>query len=323
MPIKNIIYANSRVSVLSVKLITLDRFMRMASSVNADDAFRVLLESQFASDTSKDNYKQMIEAEELALYNLIKQLDLGEAITQFLFLPADYLNAKILMKSKYLRLNEFELSQYSIIDTAILKNILTDNYEALPKYMQKACSQIDQEFADGNRNPVLIDSLLDKALNKHLLQVIDKIGNNLLSKYYSLKCDCTNLLTVIRANLFNLSEQALRQMLLKGGTVGRELWVSMLAQPIETIIKSLEKFPELSTMLIKCGVDLTACESYVDQLLKNTVVEFKNDIETCLPVINYYYAKQAEIDNVRIIMVCLRNNVDKQQITSRLREIYV
>lgn len=319
----NIIYANSRVAVLSVKLISLDRFLRMASAVSVEEAFKILLETQFGSETARDNYKSMLIGEETALHNLLLQLGLGKVFTEYLLCPTDYLNAKILMKSKYLRLNEYNLSSFGSISIDEIKKILIDEYIDLPKYMQDACQQIDEQFADGNRSPVVIDYLLDQALNQHLNELLINLGNNLLIEYNSLKCDCTNLITLLRAISFKLSEKALNQMLISCGNIDKEFWLSLLNEPIESIINKLEDYSDLSQMLVKCGIDLTLCESYIDSLLKNKIVEFKNDVSTFLPVVNYYYSKKAEIDNVRLIMTCLRNNVDKQQITMRLREIYV
>jgi vacuolar-type H+-ATPase subunit C/Vma6 len=57
-------------------------------------------------------------------------------------------------------------------------------------------------------------------------------------------------------------------------------------------------------------------------MLLNIFKSDKNDMFSVAPMAGYYLAKQTEIKVARMVLVCLKNKVDKLLIKQRLRELY-
>ncbi|MDE5911747.1 MAG: V-type ATPase subunit, partial [Clostridia bacterium] len=79
-------------------------------------------------------------------------------------------------------------------------------------------------------------------------------------------------------------------------------------------------YPQIAESL-KVG-DMVAFERIWDNTLINIFKEGRNDIFTVAPIAGFYVAKKIEIKIVRMICILLKNDVDKDVIRDRLRELY-
>ena len=73
----------------------------------------------------------------------------------------------------------------------------------------------------------------------------------------------------------------------------------------------------------KSGVAMAESEARAADLKKKIMYSAKDNIEGIEPLVYYYLGKQTETENIRLILVCLKNRVDKKEIVKRLRESYV
>jgi vacuolar-type H+-ATPase subunit C/Vma6 len=48
----------------------------------------------------------------------------------------------------------------------------------------------------------------------------------------------------------------------------------------------------------------------------------KGDMFSAAPIVGYYLGKMNEIKIIRVILVCLKNKVDKDEMKKRIRVIY-
>ena len=67
----------------------------------------------------------------------------------------------------------------------------------------------------------------------------------------------------------------------------------------------------------------SAFEKWCDDYIMNSLEEGKTENFGIAPVIAYYYAKETEIRNIRIILSCIYNELPKEKIIERMRKLYV
>jgi vacuolar-type H+-ATPase subunit C/Vma6 len=79
-------------------------------------------------------------------------------------------------------------------------------------------------------------------------------------------------------------------------------------------------YPQIAEAL-KTG-DFVAFERIWDNTLLNIFKDERNDIFSVAPIAGFYVAKKIEIKIVRMICILLKNDVDKDVIRDRLRELY-
>ena len=68
--------------------------------------------------------------------------------------------------------------------------------------------------------------------------------------------------------------------------------------------------------------DMVSFERIWDNMLLDVFKEKRNDIFSISPIAGFYVAKKIEIKVVRMICIMLKNDVDKDVIKVRLRELY-
>ncbi|MCH5152312.1 MAG: V-type ATPase subunit, partial [Clostridiales bacterium] len=142
------LYANGRIAVLSNKLLTVDKFARLAECSSLVEALRVLSENGYGVGTTLANandYEQILRAELDATLGELKELCFDPNAVSYFLCTYDYLNAKILMKSKYQRTSgvEYCFTNASYDVEKMQEDFVRDDYSSYTKNMAEACDGID------------------------------------------------------------------------------------------------------------------------------------------------------------------------------------
>jgi V/A-type H+-transporting ATPase subunit C len=324
-----IIYANARIKALENNLLTSDKLMRMIDAQNMDEAVKVLTESNYGGGVVPDNsnkFEALLQSESDKVAALIREImPIGEGLEIF-FLKSDYHNAKALMKGKYsgISSDSHMLLKHGYIDLEKLKDaIMTDNYRDLYPEMREALLKIDNAFVSGQRNPSFIDSSLDKAYYLHAERVTVK-GAPSIKRYLKIEADLTNISIFFRMRRAGLNVKFFTESFIAGGELALEFFLPLYEGGDEVV---REKFRYLSyrslvEKAVEAGRALTNYETAQDNMLLNIFKSDKNDMFSVAPMAGYYLAKQTEIKVARMVLVCLKNKVDKLLIKQRLRELY-
>ncbi|MEG1710747.1 MAG: V-type ATPase subunit, partial [Clostridia bacterium] len=218
------LYANSRASVLSTKLLTQDKFVRMAESENFAEALKVLTECNYGGVANESDLDKMLMEEEKSALDFFRDMITVEAIAKVFLLRYDYLNAKIAIKCKYLRLpmpnnlisGMFEASK-------LFSDIVKDDYDAFEIEMQSALNEIDNKFVDGDKSPMVIDLLCDKALYKNIARLSKDCKSAPIKEYLRRDADTVSLLSYYRAKNAKLDIQCF----VNGGTLNQEAFLKV------------------------------------------------------------------------------------------------
>lgn len=302
------LFANGRIAVLSTRLLSKDKYMRLAECNNLAEALRVLSEYGFGEVTpSPNDYEMLLHSETDKTLALLKELCTNTKTLCYLLCKYDYHNAKVLMKGKYMRRDFvsmcFEGASYS--PEQMRDDFVADNYGSYPKRMSEACDAIDAAFANGDRSPQTVDKILDKACFAEMLSLAKGSLSQLVVKLCDLQINAVNLTTVRRFRRADFTSQTLDEWFVDGGSIKRKTLSGLLEG---SILPS--ELPEQYRELLRNGDAFVA--------MRNRLVADYADPMTVQPVLEYFFAKLDEVDLVRRILVDVKNGADKDKLKDKI-----
>ena len=325
----NIYYANGRIAVLSNKLFGAEKFTRIAESATAEEALKVLFESSYGNGLVIDNandYELLLKAELSATVDLVKELSTNAHVTRYFLSKYDYLNAKVLMKCKYMRIdgkeNCFECASVPV--EVMQKAINADDYTAFTPYMAKALEYVDEQFSLGNRSPRVIDVALDKAYYDQLANSAKKSKLSTLVAYHKYDVDTVNLMTLYRCKKAGLDKSTYQDMVVAGGTIDKQtllkVWDVTDSSKVCELVGGGDTYKKFVNVLL-AGYEagsLAKAEEFANAR-KHAMLTQNPDTLTIAPLIAYFKNKTDEIDKIRFAFIGIKNDVDKETIKERLK----
>lgn len=325
-----LIYANARIKSLENNLLTTDKMLRMIDSLSIDDALKVLTESNYGGGVVLDNpnkYENLLLAEMSDTTEFIKEIMPKGLGMEIFFYKHDYHNAKGIMKAKYSSQDNIKdlLTSQGLIETEkLIDNINDDEYGDLYDEMKQALEEIDATFVSGDRSPRVIDVTLDKAYFKHISRLSSKYVES-IRRYIKSFADLTNIATFIRSKSANMGVKKTMDSLVEGGEISLDFYEPLYDLSSEMLQEKF-KYTNYYSIVLKAFESksraLVDYETAQDDYLLSIFKSDKHDMFSIAPMAGYYLAKVTEIKVARMILVCIKNRVDKKLIKQRLRDLY-
>lgn len=326
-------YAIGRIKVMETRLLDRDRIERMVEAKSADEALKVLGESEY-SDYLADladvhEYEKILSAELLRIYRELRQLSPEEKIIAFFARKYDYHNLKVLFKAAHLKEERPELllpGLGNIPLDELVRAVSEEDFRNLPPRMQEAAQKLAEKLQDGF-DPQLVDLWLDQALYAELAEDVQRSKNKYLRDYFTGLVDLTNIKTFLRVRRMQRSKSFLAAVLLPGGSLDL-LAMLDLTDPLEVIVDRLASLPYAQVVaegvqLFQQTGTLTRYEKLADNFLLERVRQAKYVTLGPEPVIGYLLAKENEIKIIRIVLTGKINRLPVAEIRERLRDAYV
>ncbi len=309
------LFANGRIAVMSTRLLTKDKYLRLAECNSLAEAIKVLVECGLgdASAAQPNDYEQLLRVETDKTLASLRELCTNVKVLRYLLCKYDYHNAKVLMKGKYMRQDFvslcFDGATYSA--EQMRDDFAEDNYGNYSKYMADACDDVDAEFANGNRAPQTVDRILDKACLAEMSRLAKSSGSQLVVKLCDLHVNATNLTLVQRFKQAGFSSETLGEWIADGGSIKRATLLGLFegASPDDLS----ERYRNLYRR------DVVQQESYVKRL-RNDLVRDYADPMTVQPALEYFFAKIDEVDLVRRVLTEVKNGTDKDKIKEYINQ---
>ena len=318
----NQLYANGRVAVLSTRLLGADKFSRLAECNSLVEALRVLSESGYCSGValeSSNDYELILRAELDETLAMLKELCYDKNAVAYFLCPYDYVNAKILMKSKYLRTSgvEYCFNSATYDPSKMQDDFVADDYKAYSKNMAEACDGIDMQFANGVRSAQMIDAMLDKAMFADMESYSKRCSIRLVHKLFTWQVDTANLMLIYRLKKAGVDENELNEWFVGGGSVKldvlRKLWNNDAVS-----VDLPDEYRHFYALCKQENASLVAAEKEQVAYRNKLVADFA-DLLTIQPVLEYFFAKIDEIQKIRRLLVDVKNGVDKEKIKEKLK----
>ncbi len=318
----SLVYSNARVKAIENSFLTNEKIVRMAYSDSLEEGFRVLLESSYGGGLVVDakDYDALLQTEDARVSEFVLEaMPSGQGMESFV-VKNDYHNLKAIVKGKYMRLDDvdFMLMPKGSFDPKEVKDMVyADDYSVLTDLQKTALLEIDSARANGNTSPRFIDLTLDKACYKEIMSSLKKVKNKFMPKYWQTNIDMMNISCFVRA--CNAGDKTLfDESFIDGGKLENRFFTGELSGVLDKL--AYTSYPQIAEAL-KTG-DFVAFERIWDNTLLNIFKDERNDIFSVAPIAGFYVAKKIEIKIVRMICILLKNDVDKDVIRDRLRELY-
>lgn len=320
------LYANGRIAVMSTRLMGADKFTRLAESNTLVEAVKLLTDANYGNGTvlsAPNDYELLLVSELDEALKVLKELCTNKYALKYFLAKYDYLNAKVLMKCKYMRTDglAYCYNEASIAPDIMQQAFLADDYSLCSKNMAEACDKIDTEYADGNRLPSVIDVTLDKAMFADMRIYADKcrLKYKFVKEMFVYLIDTTNLMSAYRAKKANLDKSAYTDMIIDGGKISKEALLELFdnEQKAANLDYAYKRFYSLTTL---GNANLSAAESEqksgLYRILKDNV-----DFLTIQPVLEYFFNKVDEIERVRRVLVAIKAGYDKESIKDIIKNV--
>ena len=322
-----------RLRVLETRLLDKAKIDRMIDGDSANEALKVLQESEYAGVMTgvkrPEDYEMVLARELKRVYELMYDASPVKSLVDIMGIKYDYHNIKVILKGMFLQ-KDFShmLIPVGMIDVQTLKHsIENNNLGDLNETMKEGIIKAKEVFEE-TKDPQAIDIILDNTMFKEMREIAKKIDDKFVDKYVKVTIDSTNIKTLLRVKKQKKDKDFLEEVIIEGGEIDKDTLISMLHDAPENISNKLA-FTDYGEM-IKLGIEdftksgsVNELERLVDNYIMNMMKEAKYIPFGVEPLLAYIYAKETEIKIVRIIMVGKLNNISGEVIRERLRDIYV
>lgn len=322
-----------RLRVLETRLLDKAKLDRMIDSNSADEAIKVLQETEYANCMSNvkraEDYELMLSEELQRVYDEMYSMTPYKTLVDIMGIKYDYHNIKVILKGKFLNKDFSDmLIPIGVIETSKLKvSIDSDNLNDFNGIMKTAILEAVKDFED-KKDPQRIDIILDKYMFEEMKQMAKDVDDKFVEKYVKAVIDLTNIKTLLRVKKQNKSRDFLLSVAISGGNIDKDTLAVLLTDSVDNIPAKLSYTSYVE--VLKDGVEeyaKTNSAGVLEKLIDNYIMDMMKEAKYVSfgpePLIAYIYAKETEIKVVRIIMVGKLNNIAGEVIRERLRDIYV
>ncbi len=332
MPQASALFATGCIKALEGRLISNERLERMLEASDAQEAFRVLLDTGYGSQAgaqSPRDYEAMIDAELQYARELVQSITPAPEITDLFLMRYDYQNAKALFKMQLSGMQESAaISPMGILPADRLAAAVQDAAGTdIPEHLANAIRQV-QDYLVLGKDPAQVDRILDRAYMRWVGREAKACRNAFVQDYFLTQLDLYNVLALLRMRGMGAEAEAYRRTLVDGGRISRQLLLELYASPPETVSMRLQTAGygrEMAAAVEQCLHSGTtwAFEKWMDNQLVQRVKRVRGDLFSIQPLIGWFLAKEGEARAVRLVMVGKLNRLSGDKLRERVRENYV
>lgn len=311
------VYTNGVIAVKE-RLLLGEKLLRY-TEMTVEEVLRALREGGFGNGAEGQESEALILAEEHALDEFIREYAPSSTELIYLLSPRDFHNAKALCKAKKLNTGaEKLLAPEGLVRIDELSAAVdSGDVSALDKELGSAIIQVlESEELKGAD----IGAIFDIALYKHLVAKCK--FSFLLKKLLAGKADRLNILAAMRSG----SREFAEKLYVCGGKLKTADLEKLFGEDSNNAENALNgtpyaQFYKLCLESKEKGLPFTEAERALESFEAEYFVEKRFELEGKQPFLYYVFRRRAEIQNVRIILVCLNAGLKAQDIKRRLRAI--
>lgn len=322
------LYASSRIRALEKTLLTKERIDRMLEARTLEDSLKVLQEEceyGLAHNYAPNQYEELLSDEHQKNISLLNSID--EELSPFFLYRYDYLNIKILLKAEFLGLDEVLLSPLGSIPVDKLKTVIRERtFAEMTPLMKQATADVIETFGR-NRDPQIIDLLLDKACYEDMKVKAKELDNKFIDDYLKWEIDSANIKAFVRIKRQGGVGNLFRQAFISGGRLEIDFYLNLFGDELSALQETLN-YTVYGEMIVEAipaisKGDLGNFEKILEdyslrQLKKAKFVPFGQE-----PLVAYMAAKENDLKTARIILAGKAAGIANQRIAEKVRETYV
>lgn len=322
-----------RLRVYETKLLDKSKLDRMIDSNSANEALKVLKETEYANIISNvkrpEDYEVILSEELKRVFRLMYEISPVKSLIDLMGIKYDYHNIKVILKGMFLKENLSNLLiSVGTIEPSKIKSLIENNdLRDLGSIMRQSIEEAMASF-ESTKDPQIVDIILDRYMFKALIYIKNEIKDAFVDKYIAALIDSTNIKTLLRVKKQNKDREFLASVIIEGGAIDRDKLLGMFNDSVENIQTKLSYTSYLD--FTKNGIEhytKTGSVSLLEKLVDNFIMDMMKNAKIIPfgvePLLAYIYAKETEIKVIRIIMVGKLNSISSEVVRERLRDIYV
>lgn len=326
------IFADAYIGCYVTSLMKWQDLMRLVSCPDLVSSESMLREFGYgeSKEVLEGDVEAFIRREQGRLFDMIfKNLTGREEMAPYLY-PFDYHNIKVCVKSELLGItpdDNYLISTGDIDWMKMVAMIRDRNFGTMRPVMRDAVSEAFDLYSRGG-DPQEIDIILDRACYKDMADAAAASESRFLMDFIAMKVDTLNLKTFARLRSIERPWSFFKKVFIPGGTITEDFFVTVYEESYAQIADKLVS-PGLKNALIEGGRDLEETGDFIlfEKLLDDALMDENKKAAFVSvgiePIAGYWFGKEAELDNVRIILNGKLTGSDAESITRLLRKPYV
>ncbi|WP_405357043.1 V0D/AC39 family V-type ATPase subunit [Ruminococcus sp.] len=315
-------YAVARIRFRETKLLSDTDLNALLMSSDADTVMRLLRDKGWGDNTDC-RPEELLALEENKLWEFINETVDDISVLNFLLIPNDYHNLKVILKCITRDLEpDSMLIEDSVEDAqAIYKAIKSREYGDLPEYLQEVAQDAMTtllQTSDGQ----LCDIIVDKACMEHVYRLGKESKSDIIRLYCELFVVAADIKIAIRCANTKKKLDFIRRALAECDTLDVERLAQAACEGKDEVIAYLGT-TEYRSAVEAIETSMSAFEKWCDDYMTNAMKPQKWEPFGIGPVVAYIIARQNEIKAVRMILSAKLNDLSENTIKERLRDMYV
>ena len=321
-------YAAGRIRALETKLLDRQRFDRMLDAQSADEALRVLQDTDYGMHMGElrgaSEYERVLAAERKVAFDLFQKLCLDGPASSTYFSRFDFHNIKVLLKARATE-QDFSglLSSQGEFDQAEMIEIFNEEgFARLPQHLGRAALEGMEAFQLSG-SPRLLDIAVDQSEHEYRLDLAYRLSNEFLLNLLRLRADIHNILTLYRTKWLSEDFKLYETAMLSGGFLEKERFKQAFQEPWEGLPARFAVTPYIE--IVEAGGSGVATdgsfsklEKAADDYLMGYLRLTKMVTFGIEPLYTYLLVKENEVRSIRMVMVGKLYGIPGQMIRERL-----
>jgi V/A-type H+/Na+-transporting ATPase subunit C len=333
-------FANCLIKNLEKNL--LNRFLinKIIETKNVKDAIKLIDDSKLLQNNiiNINRIEKTLDQEIVYIFDIIKRIS---EVSSFRFLffvfSSKYIfhNIKVMIKNKYISqdYNEQLFNIAEIENKEIARVIKDDKYDLLPFSYETLIKKVLEEFMVNDKNPAIIDFVLDKERFKMIEQKITEIEVReskeiYLRDFIRINKEFTNIINAIRIKVREDDQKVFRFALIDQSSPMSNRLMNLFETPLKgwsdnftdtdyyhTINEGLKYYEKKHSFV------------YLDKLVDNYIIRYvqigKLTVFGIEPLVGFITAKEMDIKNIRLMLNSKLAGVPLEEIRESVRDCYV
>lgn len=300
--------AVAQIRAIEARLLEWVDFERLINADSLEEALNFLANAGWKTE---GGYEEMLAKQLSGVFELIGSLG-GEDFLKTQRLFYDYHNARVLTKAQLTGQQGLDvLIDLGNIPVQSLNAALLDgNYSQLSPNMAQAVSQAYEQYAK-IKDLQLADIIFDNAYFSDLELYAQSLPDEKVRNLIKIQIDIYNIKTFVRVQETGNDLAFLQRVTARGGTIPYGFYINQFNSDAASAFKST---PYAGTVSNCSDLELA-----LDNYFMEKVRSVRTGAFGLAPLAAYFYTKENEIRNIRIVLTCKKAGIDKEVIRAGLR----
>lgn len=316
-------YAVARIRANEKKLLSQTDVERLVTASSYDEAVSLLKSRGWSFESEKEDFKAAISKKQKELWRLLCESVSDKSQLDLLCVQNDFFNLKTALKCMITKRDAkpFFAFPTSLDLEALEKAVGAHDFEALPEYMRLPAKEA-YDAACRTENGQSADIIVDKASLELFSKLCRESKVPMLEEIGEYICTCANIKIAFRSARAKKNLSFVENALCAAGSADVSRLAKSAAKGTDELLEYLSStsFSKEAQLLSKSDA---AFEKQCDDKVTEIVKKAKYVFFGFEPIAAYYYAVQAEIKTVRVVLVSKLSGVSEEIIRERVRALYV